>query len=328
MSLRTTERLDLDHKDLYEAIRRPCYFTPTPEDIFPELSDVSCFSILDAWSGYWNIKLKWVLLCISFNSPFGRYRFLHLPFGLISAPDMFQRMIDETFGDLPGVTVIADNFVYGCNDCDHDENLHAFLQCACETSLHFYLDKFDCAPHPVHQSHNWWWWFADWLAQVWLHTFHGSINQPCNLAGMSQDCSVGLHNCSPPQCHQEDKWICLKHSTSVDCISSNRLYQESDHNPYFAAIPWQYPASYWSGVFRGNRRNLQKLVVSNEVPKERACVQQFLYINASGTCSPAKKQTLFLLQILLLSEDPLGEWKPRKDWTYDCTHCLIFSLYS
>ena len=148
VSLRTTERLDLDHKDLYKAIRRPCYFTPTPEDIFPELSDVSCFSILDALSGYWNIKLKWGLLCISLNSPFGRYRFLHLPFGLISAPDMLQRMIDETFGDLPGVTVIADNFVYGCSDRDHDENLHAFLQCACDTSLHFYLDKFECARIP------------------------------------------------------------------------------------------------------------------------------------------------------------------------------------
>ena len=61
---------------------------------------------------------------------------------------MLQRMIDETFGDLPGVTVIADNFVYGCNDRDHDENLHAFLQCACDTSLHFYLDKFECAPIP------------------------------------------------------------------------------------------------------------------------------------------------------------------------------------
>lgn len=70
---------------------------------------------------------------------------LLLPFGLISVPDIFQGMVDETFGDLPGVTVIADNFVYGCNDRDHDENLHAFLQCACETSLHFYLDKFECA---------------------------------------------------------------------------------------------------------------------------------------------------------------------------------------
>ena len=43
------------------------------------------------------------------NSPF-----LRLPFGLISAPDIFQGMVDETFGDLRGVTVIADNFVYGC----------------------------------------------------------------------------------------------------------------------------------------------------------------------------------------------------------------------
>ena len=54
-------------------------------------------------------------------------------------------MVYETFGDLPGVTVIADNFVYGCNDRDHEENLHVFLHCACETSLHFYLDKFECA---------------------------------------------------------------------------------------------------------------------------------------------------------------------------------------
>lgn len=61
---------------------------------------------------------------------------------------MFQRMIDETFGDLPGVTVIVDNFVYECNYRDHDENLHAFLQCACETSLHFCLDKSECTRIP------------------------------------------------------------------------------------------------------------------------------------------------------------------------------------
>lgn len=35
-----------------------------------------------------------------------------------------------------------------CNDRDYDENLHAYFQCASETSLHFYLDKFECACIP------------------------------------------------------------------------------------------------------------------------------------------------------------------------------------
>lgn len=35
VSLRTMDRLDLDHKDLYKAIRRPCYFTPHPGRYLP-----------------------------------------------------------------------------------------------------------------------------------------------------------------------------------------------------------------------------------------------------------------------------------------------------
>ena len=46
--------------------------------------------------------------------------------------------MDETLGDLPTVTAIADDIVvYGFkDDCsDQDENLHAVLQRARETSL-------------------------------------------------------------------------------------------------------------------------------------------------------------------------------------------------
>ena len=39
------------------------------------------------------------------------------------------------------------------------------------------------------------------------------------------------------------------------------------------------------------------------------------------------KQTLLLLQFLLLSVDQLGELKLQKDWTYDCIYCLVFFLY-
>ena len=51
-------RLCLDPKDLNCAVKRPHYFTPTLEDILPKLNGAKCFSILDARSGYWNIKLN------------------------------------------------------------------------------------------------------------------------------------------------------------------------------------------------------------------------------------------------------------------------------
>ena len=53
--------------------------------------------------------------------------FLRLHFRLICAQDIFQRRVDETFGDLPGVTGIADDIVV-YDDRDHDKNLRAVLQ--------------------------------------------------------------------------------------------------------------------------------------------------------------------------------------------------------
>ena len=44
-----------------------------------------------------------------FKTPYGRYCFRRLPFGLISAQDVFQRKFDQTFEDLPDVIAIADD---------------------------------------------------------------------------------------------------------------------------------------------------------------------------------------------------------------------------
>ena len=138
-----TLRLCLDPKDLNRAIKRPHHRTPTLEDILPKLSGARYFSIVDARSGYWNIKLDYESsLCTTFNSPHGRYRFLRLPFGLICAQDIFQKKVDEAFGDLPGVTGIADDIViYGRDLSDHDANLRAVMERARETGLRFNADK-------------------------------------------------------------------------------------------------------------------------------------------------------------------------------------------
>ena len=138
-------RLCLDPKDLNQAIKRPHHCTPTLDEVLSKLNGAKYFSIVDARSGYWNIQLDHESsLYTTFNSPHGRYRFLRLPFGLICAQDIFQKKVDETFGDLPGVTGIADDIiVYGYKEdhSDHDANLRAVMERARETGLRFNADK-------------------------------------------------------------------------------------------------------------------------------------------------------------------------------------------
>ena len=117
-------RLRLDPKDLNRANKRPHHCTLTLDEVLSKLNGAKYFSIVDARSGYWNIKLDHESsLYTTFNTPHKRYRFLRLPLGLICAQDIFQRKVDETFGDLPGVTGIADDIiVYGYKDDQSDHN--------------------------------------------------------------------------------------------------------------------------------------------------------------------------------------------------------------
>jgi hypothetical protein len=85
-------RLCLDPRDLNHAIKRPHHVTPTLDDILPKLNGAKYFTILDARSGYWNIKLDEESSYVTtFNTPVGRFRFLRLPFGLVCAQDVFQK---------------------------------------------------------------------------------------------------------------------------------------------------------------------------------------------------------------------------------------------
>jgi transposase InsO family protein len=136
-------RLCLDPKDLNNAIKRPHYVTPTLEDILPRLNQAQFFSILDARSGYWNIKLDSASADLTtFNTAFGRYRFNRLPMGIKCAQDEFQRMIDMTFGNIPNTVGIADDLVvYGRTEDEHDKALHAVLQRAREAGPKFNEEK-------------------------------------------------------------------------------------------------------------------------------------------------------------------------------------------
>ncbi len=71
-----------------------------------------------------------------------------MPFGISSAPDVFQRRMCQTIEGLPGVEVVADDFVvvgFGDTDeaarTDHDQNLDAFLLRSAERGIKLNPDK-------------------------------------------------------------------------------------------------------------------------------------------------------------------------------------------
>ena len=76
-------RVCLDPRQLNKALIRIRHKTPTLDDLNHKFANAKCFSKLDAKAGYWSIKLdEESQKLTTFQTPFGRYCFRRLPFGL------------------------------------------------------------------------------------------------------------------------------------------------------------------------------------------------------------------------------------------------------
>ena len=136
-------RLCIDPKDLNKAVKRSHYPMPTIEEILPELTKAKVFSVADASNGLWQVKLDEPSSYLTtFWTPFGRYRWLSMPFGIATAPEEFQRRQHELLEGLQGIYNIADDIlITGQGETheeavqDHDCNLIAPLERAREVNL-------------------------------------------------------------------------------------------------------------------------------------------------------------------------------------------------
>ena len=124
-------RICLDPRPLNKAILREHYQLPTLEDISTRLTGAKVFSKLDASHGYWQVPLdEESQLLTTFNSPFGRYCYTRMPFGIKSAQEIFQKRMHQNFGDLAGVeTDIDDILVWGSNEEEHHRRLIVLQRC-------------------------------------------------------------------------------------------------------------------------------------------------------------------------------------------------------
>ena len=123
-------RICVDLTKLNKSVCRERYPLPAVEQILSQLSGATVFTKLDANSGFWQIPLSPDSARLTtFMTPFGRYCFHRLPFGITSAPEFFQRQMSEMLRDKQGVVCLMDDvLVYGATQTEHDERLEAVLQ--------------------------------------------------------------------------------------------------------------------------------------------------------------------------------------------------------
>lgn len=129
-------RICVDLKRLNKAVRREHYNLPSLDDIAPKLKGSTVFSKLDAASGFWQVPLEEESqLLTTFITPFGRFAFRRMPFGISSAPGIYQRKMSNLLHGMEGVQVIMDDVLIHGTERNHDQRLKAVLQVIREAGI-------------------------------------------------------------------------------------------------------------------------------------------------------------------------------------------------
>ena len=122
----------IDPRDLNRAIVRDHVQLPTAEEIMSKMAEAKIFSTLDASAGYyWQIQVDDESSeLLVFNTPFGRFKFDRLPFGIscAHASEAFSQRISQIIEGLDGVAHIQDDtIIWGRSKAEHDKNLEQVL---------------------------------------------------------------------------------------------------------------------------------------------------------------------------------------------------------
>lgn len=136
-------RICVDLKKLIEVVKREHFMLPNLDDISPRLAWSTLFSKLDASSGFYQIPLHPDSCELTtFITPMGRYCFRRVPFGITSAPEIFQRKMTDLLRGIEGVEVIIDDIlIHGKTRNEHDRRLNTVLRRIHDSGLKLNREK-------------------------------------------------------------------------------------------------------------------------------------------------------------------------------------------
>ena len=124
-------RLCGDYKvTINPALEVDQYPLPKPDDLFTSLAGGKRFTKIDLTQAYQQMALDdHSRELVTVNTHKGLYRYTRLPFGVASAPAIFQKTMDTVLQDLPKVICYLDNIlVTGSTEEEHLANVEKVLE--------------------------------------------------------------------------------------------------------------------------------------------------------------------------------------------------------
>lgn len=217
---------------------------------------------------YWHLPLDEPSSYLTtFGTPFGRFRFTRLPYGLIVSQDISQKQLDSALEGLSGATGIADDtFTIGSTEQEYGKNLASLMECAWQKGIVFSKEKLQFKGKEVH------FFGCTWRCEARQqegssHTKHATpkrCQEPTELLGPSQLSykvlsSPGHHCCTPSSIHEEGSSLHIGPGvwTCILCSQRKSIYfwcvkvlwpsrRNSNPGRCFVEGPWCHPPTEWS----------------------------------------------------------------------------------
>ncbi|KAF6032751.1 hypothetical protein EB796_008938 [Bugula neritina] len=136
-------RICVDYTELNKVVRREVHPMAHVESSLAKLGNGNFFTVLDANSGFYQIPLSpKAKLLTTFLSPFSRFAFNRLPFGLPSSLELYCKIVSQVLEDLDGVVCHMDDvYIWGKSREEHDSRVRAVLARMVDTGMTLNVEK-------------------------------------------------------------------------------------------------------------------------------------------------------------------------------------------
>ena len=137
------KHLVIEYRVLNKVTRKFVWPMPKVEDIFSQLNGAKYFSTLDLRAGYHHIKLTTDLIPkTAFTSPFGKYEYVKVPFGLAQALAYFQELMTGVLKDLAfAMAYLDDIIIYSFTPEEHLQHIRTVFEKLHHAKLSMKLSK-------------------------------------------------------------------------------------------------------------------------------------------------------------------------------------------
>lgn len=146
-------RLCVDYRMLNKNLIADKFPLPRIDDILDSLGKAKFFSILDLYSGFWQIPIEPKSRELTaFSTERGAFQWKVLPFGINVAPNSFSRMMSIAFSGLPpeqAFIYMDDIIVIGCSTNHHIDNLKKVFDICRKYNLKLNPEKCEFFRHEV-----------------------------------------------------------------------------------------------------------------------------------------------------------------------------------